>query len=293
MTEATAPGVVVVPGAYDGMDDQRYHADPVAGGSLSVTAAKGLLAPGCPAKFAHDRAHRVFKAQYDFGHIAHQELVGAGAGVVVLPERIDSWRTDDAKSRAAAARLAGRTPMLAKEYAVVLDMVAALRDNPAAKVLLAKGCGVAERSMFWVDQPTGVTRRGRTDWQTVLADGRLAIVDYKTTTDASPDAISRAMHDHRYDMQADGYVSGATALGLGDDPLAMLVVQEKTPPYLASVVQVRDDALAEGHRANARALRLYAECSAADVWPGYGGSVADPYPIHVVGLPTWHKNEED
>lgn len=300
MTTTAVPWLT--PGAYDGMDDAQYHADPVAGGSLSVTSAKRLLDPSCPAKFAYEREHRVVKTEYTFGHAAHKLVLGAGAEIVVI-QRTDrktgevddapDLRTDSAQRHMVEIMAEGKVPMLAKELETARAMEAAVRAHPIAGPLFEPGRFVAERSMFWVDPDTGVVRRGRTDAQTVLRDGRLAIVDYKTDTDASPAAISRSMSNYSYHMQADGYLTGALALGLAEDAVAFLIVQEKTAPYLVSVIQIAEEALAEGHRANTRALRIYAECSAAGVWPGYGGTVSDPHPIHLVGLPAWHKSEED
>lgn len=56
---------------------------------------------------------------------------------------------------------------------------------------------------------------------------------------------------------------------------------EKDAPY-ASAFYYADDAMIElGRRENRRLLRTYADCLAADKWPGY------PQKLLPLGLPRW------
>lgn len=271
--------VVTEPGLYDDIPEATYHADPCApelGRSLSVTGAKKLLPPSCPARFAYERDHgQAPRAAFDFGHAAHALVLGVGAPIHSV--EADDWRSKAAREEADEARADGRVPLLAKDHRRAQDMADAVRAHPLASAVLSEG--KPEVSAFWVDEATGVTCRGRFDW---LRSN--ALVDYKTTTagNASPARFGKTAADFGYHQQAAWYSDGAQALGLGELPF-LFVVQEKEPPYLLSVVQLDDDALRIGRELNALALATYAECESSGVWPGYP---ADSIPT--IALPSWY-----
>jgi hypothetical protein len=81
-------------------------------------------------------------------------------------------------------------------------------------------------------------------------------------------------------MQAAWYRTAVAHL-YGFLPPFVFVVQEKTPPYLVTPVQLDDEDIDLGHMLNARALEVFAECSEVGQWPGYTSDVA------LVNLPRW------
>lgn len=263
---------MTAPGIYADVDEAVYHADKA---SLSVSGAKKLLPPSCPAIFKHHLDHgQPPRREFDFGHAAHAKVLGVGAPVEVI-DAVD-WRTKAAKEAADLARAGGKVPLLRHEAAQVDGMAAALLEHPIASALLAADGGVAEQSLYWRDEQHGVLRRARLDW---LA-GRV-IADYKTCQSAEPAAVSKAMASYGYHQQADWYREGVTQLGLAEDPLFVLIFQEKTAPYVVTVVEPDAEALRIGRARNERALRIYAECVATDTWPGYAGD------IELISLPKW------
>lgn len=276
------PLVVTKPGVYD-MDAATYHADPVKGGSLSNSGAKTLMPPGCPAKFAYEREHgRPPKREFDFGHLVHRELLGRGAEIV----RVDTanWKTKAAQEQQAAAYAEGKTPVLEREYQVALEMVAVVRAHPLAGMLFEPGSGVPEQAMFWRCKATGVICRAMVDWLRHDRTPKLVIPDYKTANSASPVKIEKALEDFAYHRQAAWYVDGARTLGLSENPVFTLVVQEKTPPYLVTVAKPDHIALEAGVFYNLQARRLYAECAGSGRWPGY---VDDETDAEIVPLPPY------
>lgn len=284
--EAPAPVVVEAPGVYPDIPDLDYHADPVPEGSLSCSGAKRLLPPSCPALFKHERDNgRPDKRQFDFGHAAHKLVLGVGLELAVIPG--ERWDTKAAKEAVAAARARGAVPVKEHEFATVQAMAAALRAHPIASVLLADGAGTPEASLFWRDPQTGVMRRGRVDWlPNARPDGRLIIPDYKTSVTANPAAFGRAAIDYGYCQQAPWYVDGAQALDLaGDDAAFVFIVQEKTAPYLVSVVELDSLALRIGRHRNRKALDLFVQCMTTDTWPGYSDDV------ELVSVPGWAQRE--
>ncbi|TDB83427.1 hypothetical protein E1264_28530 [Actinomadura sp. KC216] len=277
-----APLVIERPGAYDDIDADVYHADPVPGGSLSSSEARRLLPPSCPALFRHYKDHpeqRTSTKALDFGSAAHAVVLEGDESSIVAVDAKD-YRTKAAQQQRDAARAAGKTPLLPHELATVREMAAALKANPLAARLLERG--QAERSLFWADKDTGVRRRARLDWHREKRGGRVIVPDYKTAVSAEPRAFGRAVREHGYHVQAAWYLDGLRALDLGDETSAFVfIVQEKTPPYVVTVAELDADALALGHALTRRAIDIYQECTEAGVWPGYSTDI-----VHV-SLPPW------
>jgi hypothetical protein len=250
--------------------------------ALSVSGAKTLIRPGGPARFAHEREHgRPPKDEFDVGHAAHDAVLGVGPELVIV-EAAD-WRTNAAKAAREQARAEGKVPVLTATAAKVADMARALRQHPIASRLLHVKTGEPEVSLFWHDAEHGVDRRGRVDWlRTPDGDGRLILADYKTTSDASPDAIARSVWSYGYDQQAAWYRDLVVGLGLAKSAPFLFVFQEVSVPYLVHVVELAPDDLMRGDEKNRRALQLFADCTARDVWPGYNDDG-----ITTVTAPAW------
>lgn len=278
MTEITAPGV------YDIHADD-YHADPVPGGSLSSSGARNLLAPSCPARFRYEQDHPPEpKAAFDLGHAAHKLVLGHGPELVKV--EADSWRTNKAKDKAREAREAGAVPLLTAQHDQVHAMAQALRAYPIANALLAPGWGEPERSLFWVDEPSGIWRRARLDLLPHTGLGRMVIPDYKTCHSAHPGALAKALQQFGYHQQACWYSDAVQALGLADDVAFLFICQEKTPPYLVTVIQLTHLTLMIGERRNRQAIDLYKTCRDTGSWPGYSND------IELVALPPWAEAQQ-
>ena len=250
--------------------------------ALSVSGAKTLVRPGGPARFRHEREHgRPPKDAFDVGHAAHDAVLGVGPELVIIDA--DDWRTAAAKQARDLARASGKVPILTKTADQVADMARALRAHPVASRLLHVTSGEPEVSLFWHDAEHDVDRRGRVDWlRTPDGNGRLIVVDYKTTTDASPAAIERAVVNFGYHQQAAWYRDLVIGLGLAKSAPFLFVFQETAAPYLVHVVELDPDLIAMGDDRNRQALRLFADCTERDVWPGYNDEG-----ISSVSAPTW------
>lgn len=266
----------ITPGIYNNLAESTYHGDR---DSLSVSGAKMLLPPSCPAKYRWVQDNpRPPKSEFDFGHAAHMEALGAGPEVVVIE---GDWRTKAAKEAVEQARAEGKVPLHAGEAERVKGMAAALAAHPVAPMLFANG--KPEQSVFWTDERTGITRRARFDWLPGVetSSGRLLLTDYKTARSAEPGEWSRSVANFGYFMQADWYMEACRAAGVHDNPAFTFVVQEKEPPYVVQVYTLDSEALRIGRAFNNRALDIYAECATTDRWPGYSDDV------QTVALPGW------
>lgn len=283
MTAAATLASEVIPD----LKPDDYHAHP----ALSATGAKRILQAPALYRWAADHPSPS-KKTFDFGKAAHRRVLGAGDPVEVLD--FDSFRTKAAQDARDEATAAGRVPLLAKDWEIVEDMAAALRraeletaDGVRFSVGDLFGAGQPEQSLFWTDPVTGVPCRARLDWLPDPQPGRrMVVVDYKTAASADPREFGKATDSYGYHVQQPWYLDGVRACGLAADPAFVFVVQEKTPPYLVSVVQLDTDAVALGRVLADRARRIFADCVAADRWPGYGEQV------HTIALPPWAFSRE-
>lgn len=299
MTVVADPVIITEPGVYDGLAEDIYHSDPIPDGSLSSSGAKRLLPPSCPAIFKWEREHgRPDKRAFDFGHAAHKAVLGIGGDIVIVQQTAkdgatsdaDDYRTKSAQQHRDEIRAAGKVPLLQSEASEVAAMAHALIQHPIARTLLNPEFGKPEQSAFWVDKAAGIWRRCRFDWlPTPTGHGQMIISDYKTSDSANPAAFERAMANFGYDMQAAWYVDAAIELELCESAEFLFIVQQKTPPYLVSVLQPDLIAMSTGRRRVRRAIDTYTRCTAEDTWPGYVDDVA------LVSVPQWHvrATEED
>lgn len=273
--------MITDPGVYD-LTNAEYHADP----ALSSTGARRLLPPSCPAKFDYLRSHPEQTSEaFDLGHAAHDAVLGSGPEIVLVEAR--DWRTKAAKEKAAAARERGAVPLLLDQWNRVLEMRAALLAHPFAGKLFEPGSGQPEASLFWRDDRTGIMRRARPDWLRDPGGDRLIVPDLKTADSADPADFARQAARYGYHQQGAWYLDAVRALGLADDAVFVFVVQEKTPPYVVSVVQLDAAAMRIGAALNRRAIDVYVQCSERGEWPGYVEDVA------LASLPRWYELEHE
>ena len=279
MTSTDAPAFTA--GVYD-MDEATYHADPVPGGSLSASGAKKLLA--CPARFEHDRqSPPPPTAAMELGTAAHNLVLGTGPELVLIDA--ENYRTKAAQEAARTARAAGKVPLLPHEHEQVKAIAHAVTSHPVAGRLFE--AGRPEQSLFWEDPDWGIWRRARLDW---LPDGtrpRFIVADLKSCTCASPAAIAKAVANYGYHIQAPWYLDGVRALGLHGDPVFLFVFVETAPPYLITVAQLDDGAMAHGRHLGQEACERYRDCSAVGIWPAYTDDIA------LISLPRWAQTRED
>lgn len=270
----TLAGPITAPGLYE-MEADEYRADPVPGGSLSASGASLLLPPSCPALYLYSRQHGSKPTRaLDDGNLAHGVVLGVGTQPELIPAdklaRNGAISTTEAKEFCEEARARGNVPVKADQWATITAMADALRLHPVAGRIFQQD-GRAEQSMFWRDEQAGIVRRARLDWLPggLTASGRLILADYKTARTAHPGDWRKAAAEHGYHRQHANYVAGAKALGLAEDVAFVFVVQEKTPPYLVSVIELDAEAVALGAAQMDHAARIFSRCVETGHWPDY------------------------
>ena len=173
---------------------------------------------------------------------------------------------------------AGKAVLSSADYAACTAIAGQVRSHPAARVLFTNG--VAEQSAYWVDDETGVQCKCRPDW---LIAG-VAIVDVKSSENASAAAFQRSVVSWRYHVQAAWYLDGIRAATGENLQAFMFAVFEKKPPYASAFYYADADMLEIGRREYRRNLALYADCMSRNVWPGYSSEILP------ISLPTWVLN---
>jgi hypothetical protein len=266
---------ITKPGLYPDLPDADYRAQHE---WLSVSGAKKLLPPSCPAKYKASIGVEEHRPQFDVGKAFHTAVLSDGPEVVVV--EADSWRSAPARAARDAAYAGGMVPLLEAEAEVVNAMAAAVKAHDVAPLLFQGGA--AEVSAFWVDEATGVQCKARFDYLPEKQDGRrLIIPDLKSAVSSDPDEFARAAARFGYVLQQSWYSDAIRALGIDDDPAFVFVVVEKDEPHVVSVGQFADDdQLKLAAAANDKARRIYRECTATDTWPGRPG-------VTQLRLPAW------
>lgn len=264
---AAEPIVIDRPGLYD-LADHIYHGDPVPGGSLSSSMAKKLILPSCPALALEEHLNREHKPGFDYGHGSHKKVLGKGADIAVIP--FPDWRKKEAQELRDAAYAAGQIPLLSKHMAAVEKLAKTVLSHPVSGALFEPGRGLAERSIFRVDERTGAVCRSMLDWLILDGpNGRPMIVDLKTIEKPpTPRAIAKAVDDFCYHQQDPFYRDAVESLGYEDVEFLFVFVQ-KGAPHLIQTAQLDAEALDVGRARNAEAIDVWNECQDSGIWPGF------------------------
>jgi len=267
-------------GTWRGIPDTVYHRLP----GLSASGAKLLVPPSCPAKFKEQRDNpQPSNAVFDLGKAVHGLVLGEGAPLQIIDAK--DWRSKAASEARNEAYAEGVIPILVNDFGQIKAMSDAVLMHPVAGKLIDDGVGMAEKSLLVDDPTTGVRLKARPDWMTER-DGRVWLVDLKTSVTAEPKAFARRAADYKYHLQAAWYVQVAALLELDPQAAFVFIAVEKEPPYLVSVCEFDAEAMSEGLALMVNAIDTYALCKDGDFWPGY------PEGITPMCLPRWAFSSE-
>ena len=258
------------------MSHAEYHDDPCDVPSLSCSIAKILLnQTPAHARLAHPRLN----PDYEGGEEASRLDIGTACHALLL-EGIDSvavcdfpdWRTKASQEARDVARLEGKIPLLAKQYATVQRMAEsaslALADCPDIHEA-TWSTGKAEQTIIWDEGDT--VCRARPDW---LANDHGLIIDYKTTELPSPKAWMRAMVGLGYDVQDEFYRRSVKSL-TGVEPEFVFMVQSTSAPYLCFFVSLSATRREIARIKVDKALAIWRTCMKADKWPGWPSGIME------------------
>jgi hypothetical protein len=266
-------------GVHLSMPADEYHAAPGVSNSMLSDLARSPA--HCWALHHNpDRPERQATASMSAGTLAHAlilEPAEVPRRYIVRPDGLDG-RTKDGKAWLAQA--GGLEVLTAEQYATAEAQRDAVLAVPELAALLESG--QPEVSCFWIDDATGLQCRMRADWVHTLADGRVILLDLKTTADASPDEFGRSVWRYGYHRQAAHYTAGMQACGR-DVAAFVFGTVTNAYPFIAVPYMLADDDLARGQSEVRALLDTYAECKRTNQWPAYGAGV------QIINRPAWVK----
>lgn len=177
-----------------------------------------------------------------------------------------------AEALALAEPLVGKVLLAADDLDAVCSMVRAAREHPITKVIMDQPGGMAEASIFWVDDETGAPCRIRPDYAVppcrMFPNG--LIIDGKSNDDASPEGFARNCWNAQMYYQAAFYSDGMQRLWrTSEPPVFAWLCQEREKPYATAYYAAPADLVEYGRRRYRRLLRLFAQCLKTGEWPGY------------------------
>jgi hypothetical protein len=228
-----------------------------------------ILAHRTPAHFRWEMDHKVHKKAFDIGEAVHSLVLEDDQAHIRKLEYGD-YRTKEAQAAKRQAYDDGVVPLLPEEWAQVHAMRDAVMADPRAQVALtATGGGAVhvERSFFW-QHPTGVSMRARMDAHNPFSKAGPIVADVKTVNSADPEEFRKTAWNLGYHQQDANYRAACDALTSEVHQFVFILV-EKEPPHLVSVIQLDDAFVDAGRMLNEKAVRIFAECSLLDEWPGW------------------------
>jgi hypothetical protein len=209
------------------------------------------------------------------------------AEFVQIPEGLDR-RTKEGKALWAEIITSGRTPLSADDMQRIRDMTASAKAHPITGVIFGQPGGAAEQSLFWVDAETGAHCKIRPDYAVppckMFPNG--LVVDGKTGEDMSASGFAKYAMNWELYVQAAFYADGFQIIhGTKEPPAFVWLAQEKAAPYASAYYTASADFLEHGRKKYRPLMRLWADCMAKGVWPGY------PQTVQPLDLPVWAQRQ--
>lgn len=273
----SAARIVPELGAHEGVPAETYHR----GWDACSNSMLSVLHGSTPAHLRHslDNPSPPTEAML-IGTAAHVAILEPDLWPSLYVRGVEGNRSTKAVKDAWAeleARHPGATILKPAVFDACTLMQGSVWGHPTARLLL-QASPQRELSVVWDDAASRVVRcKARIDGTSAAAG---ALLDLKTTTDASRGSYERSLHNFGYHRQAAMYLSAARAVGIEAGDFVQIVV-EKAPPYAVAVYRISDGAVAEGERQLARLLERYAECVREDRWPAYADGIEE------ISLPRW------
>ena len=254
-----------------GLPFRKYMEMP---GEHSSTLKRMMLSP-LHYKHARDTT-RADKEDFRIGRATHTAVLEPDRFPLEYVVYSESKTTGDGARKnwaAFKAANANKTILDEAEYAKALAIRDAVRRNPLARDLLAKGS--AEVTAQWTHRSTGLPCKARYDWL-----GPKWIVDLKTTRGIDPSSFSRDVAKFAYHVQFALYSEGHAQI-TGERLPFWAIVVEKSAPHDVVVYRVPETLLEEAWKVAWSLLDRVRECTDSGVWPGVAEGALE------LTLPEW------
>lgn len=190
-------------------------------------------------------------------------------------------------------RHAGKELLTVDEHETCLAISKAIEGEPEARRYLTNGG--SEVTMLWKHPVSVETSAGKFEIAEIECKGRIdfdsqdAIVDLKTTRDASPEEFGKQANSLGYFTQAAWYVDGYAFASGGIVKPYVIVAVENTEPYVVQVYELTKEDLQLGRIEYRAWLDKLAFCRAHNFWPGYSHDGK----ALVLQRPAWARSQDD
>jgi len=216
----------------------------------------------------------------DLGRLVHTAILEPDVFAGRYAEQPDfgDGRTKIAKEAKAEwiADHAGKIGVSAEDWQIVAGVRRGLARHSHAARLFTRG--LAEQTVRWTDDETGVKCKCRPDYLRLDAG---IVVDLKTCRDVS--AFARSVAEYRYHVQEAHYREGI-AVATGVQPSHFIFVAVETEaPFACGVFELDAEALEKGRTLVRGNVSRLAECVNTGRWPAY----YDDTGIQTLSLPRW------
>jgi len=255
------------PAIVEGLDPEVYHADI---NSVGVGGLRDFGRSPLHYWWAHRRPGR------EKPKATPAQVTGTAIHAAVLePERFTrdfaAAPEVDRRSKEGKAihaefleRAAGRNVITMDDFRAAAAIAARIRESRLG-CLFFSDSPRAELSVYWTDRASGVRCRMRPD---LVPSGQPVILDLKSCETAEESRFRNRAFDQGYPMRAAWYVDGWRA-ATGEKRDYVFAAWEKAEPYANAWYYAEDEMIQHGRAQYQRLLKRFAECLAADAWPGY------------------------
>ena len=191
----------------------------------------------------------------------------------------DEFRTNEAKKWRDGIKAEGKTILKKDARDSLLAMAISARQHPKFGEMMRNA--YRELTVVAKHEGTGILRKSRPD---LVPTGK-ALVDFKSTKDASPEGFGVEVWNYQYFCQAAHYLDCWNAINDKKKSEFMFFACENTPPYLCAVYVTPFELIEYGRKLNNARLYTLAHCLKSNVWGGY------PTEIDEFQLKPWMQKE--
>jgi PDDEXK-like domain of unknown function (DUF3799) len=291
-------------GLYSNINLVTYHRGDICVGPSVSSSGLRILFSESPAHFYAswpgnpNFIEREDKRHFILGRATHHLMLGEpffaklfAVTPVELPHyktgELRAWHGNNTECKQWLDKRAkeGRAVLSNADVENLRGMAQSLSLHPIVKAGALNG--MIERSLFFIDKPTGLWVKARPD---AIPETSVDFVDLKITRSVKWHDLQRAIADYGYHQQGALIRRAAREVLNITQPTFTLIFVEQEPPWCVRVVTLKDEDLNRGDQQNRMALDTIARCRDAKHWPGPGGEREDAENIE---LPNWVQTQID
>jgi exodeoxyribonuclease VIII len=189
--------------------------------------------------------------------------------------KYDKFQTNEAKAWRDETEASGKTILKPDDRNKLLGMGMSVRQHPRYTDIMRNAR--IELTLVAKHEATGLLRKARPD----ITPAGNALVDVKSTKDASPEGFGKEVWTYEYGMQAAYYLDVYNAVSEKKKSEFLFFACENEPPYLCAIYSVPHELIEYGRKINNARLYTLAHCIKTNTYEGYTSEISE------FELPGW------